>query len=240
VKSAGNGNVLESTRPRGNPPGRIIYPINGPYYYNPVFFYPGFGFYGGGFGLGYGFGYGLGYGAFGCDPFSIWGCDPFGYNNYYSPYYGFGATDGPGFVPGNNQQDTPATPSQFTAPYSYEPPPGPQTPPDAQQSGATNDQGEQAEAVVYLKDGSDYLLRNYWVAGGQLHYQTADGVEHVADMKDVDLQKTVDVNASRGVTFTLRPATDSPANAPTDASPDSTQTPPPNSSPTLEVPATNR
>jgi hypothetical protein len=73
-----------------------------------------------------------------------------------------------------------------------------------------NTSNEEDEAVVYLKDGTVYLISDYWLADNQLHYLSSDGAEHVIDMDQVDLQKTVDVNAKRGVDFTLRPR---PANA---------------------------
>jgi hypothetical protein len=72
-----------------------------------------------------------------------------------------------------------------------------------------NSSNEQDGAVVYLKDGTVYLISNYWMANDQLHYVMSDGVEHVIDMDEVDLQRTVDANEKRGVDFTLRatPAT---------------------------------
>jgi hypothetical protein len=235
ARSGATGNTFgsrpfEGMRPRGNPPGRIIY---WPPFYPGGFypgFYPGFGFYGGGFGLGFG--------AFGCDPFSWWGCnnfayDNFGYYNYYSPYYGFGAPPEPGPSSDYYQQDTPASPaspsSEYTIPYTYEPPPGPQNPPDAQsQNRSAAESSDQGEVVVYLKDGRVYLVRDYWVAGGQLHYRTADGGENTVDWNDIDVQKSVDVNARRGVDFTLRPSENPPPDA-APAPPDAPANPPSNS-----------
>jgi hypothetical protein len=212
-----NGNPLTARpfatmQPRGNPPGRIIYPYPPVYPYYPGYFYPGFG-YGLGYGYGYGFGYGgFGLGFFGCDPFSGWGCNSFGAFNYYSPYYGFGAPPSPGPSSDYYGVDTPASPpSEFTVPYTYEPPPGPQTPPDTQSQ--NNPPVDKDEVMVYFKDGRVYMVRDYWVAGNQLHYRTADGGENTVDWNDIDVQKTVDVNASRGVDFTLRPSNDPPADA---------------------------
>jgi hypothetical protein len=51
-------------------------------------------------------------------------------------------------------------------------------------------------------------VTNYWVADGKLHYLTSYGGENTIDLDDLDVQKTVDVNASRSVEFTLKPAPD--------------------------------
>jgi hypothetical protein len=81
-----------------------------------------------------------------------------------------------------------------------------------------NSAGEQDEAVLYLKDGTIYLISDYWLEDNQIHYVSGDRMEHIIDLDLVDLQKTVDVNAKRGVAFTLRPAPEPPAQAP-DANP---------------------
>jgi len=57
-----------------------------------------------------------------------------------------------------------------------------------------------------MKNGAVYAVTNYWIADGKLHYLTSYGGENAIDLNDLDLQKTVDVNASRGVEFTLKPA----------------------------------
>lgn len=65
------------------------------------------------------------------------------------------------------------------------------------------------EYVLYLKDGSVYVVNDYWFADGKLVYSTATGQESV-DMDRIDMQKTLDVNAKRGLVFTLRPAAPQP------------------------------
>jgi hypothetical protein len=122
-------------------------------------------------------GYGFGFEA--CDPFWGWnfGCAGFGYSNYF----------GDGFAP-TLSYDGPSEPDYVPVPSD----------------GNTN--GEQDEAVLYLKDGTVYLISDYWLADNRIHYVTSDGAEHTIDLDEVDLQKSVDVNAKRGVTFTLRPA----------------------------------
>jgi hypothetical protein len=79
--------------------------------------------------------------------------------------------------------------------------------------------------MLYLNDGTVYALTNYWVAGGRLHYVTQYGGENSVAMDQVDMQRTVDVNAHRGVPITLRPRDgDAPA-AP--VTPDSSTPAPP-------------
>jgi hypothetical protein len=84
--------------------------------------------------------------------------------------------------------------------------------------------GDSDEAVLYLKDGTVYLISDYWLANNQIHYVTGDGVEHAIDMDVVDLQQTVDVNAKRGMEFTLKPAPSSDGS--NDQSPASQGSPP--------------
>jgi hypothetical protein len=59
-----------------------------------------------------------------------------------------------------------------------------------------------AEAVLWLKDGTVYGLRDYWFVAGKLYYVTNYGGENSIDMDRVDLRKTVDEDALRGVDFT--------------------------------------
>ncbi|MGA7919424.1 MAG: hypothetical protein WCA38_07100, partial [Candidatus Acidiferrales bacterium] len=59
--------------------------------------------------------------------------------------------------------------------------------------------------LIYLKDGTTYAASDYWLADGRLHYVVSYGGESTLDMNDVDLQRTVDENARRGVHFSLKP-----------------------------------
>jgi hypothetical protein len=64
-------------------------------------------------------------------------------------------------------------------------------------------------AQLCLNDGTAYSVTDYWVVDGQLHFITVeeDGtktVEHTIDFKELNLQKTIDVNESRGFRFVLR------------------------------------
>lgn len=161
-------------------------------------FFPGF--WGGpffGFGLGLGPGWGLGWDQ--CDPGWGWGytsfCEP---NNYTYGYYGPDAYLPPPPPPGEYEPEYPQ-PSEEGG-YLYEAPPS--------EIPGSNEEQNHFEVVIYLRDGTVYLVSDYWLSGGELHYTLSDGNEYGIDMSQVDLQKTVDVNAKRGIHFTLRNSPD--------------------------------
>ena len=57
--------------------------------------------------------------------------------------------------------------------------------------------------ILFLNDGSSYGVTDYWLANGELHYVTTYGGENKIPVEELDLQRTVDANATRGVNFTL-------------------------------------
>jgi hypothetical protein len=60
-------------------------------------------------------------------------------------------------------------------------------------------------ALIYLKDGTTFAASDYWLQAGQLHYMVNHDGETTLSMDEVDLQRTVDENARRGVRFSLKP-----------------------------------
>lgn len=62
------------------------------------------------------------------------------------------------------------------------------------------------DTLIYLADGTNYAVTSYWLSGSKLHYLTSYGAEDAVPIGEVDLQRTVNANAARGVPFTLRPA----------------------------------
>ena len=158
------------------------------------FFGPGYGYgYGYGFGGFYPWGFGLGLG-FDCDPLWNFGCDAYGYPGYgyYGPY-------APGFYlnsySGDDVAAAPDTPQDYGA-YSDQ-----NTAPDESSEASAN-----GTTVLYLNDGTSFTVTDYWVADYKLHYITDGARENVIDLDQIDVQRTVDENAARGVNFTLRPA----------------------------------
>lgn len=62
------------------------------------------------------------------------------------------------------------------------------------------------DTLLYFADGTNYAVTSYWLAGGKLHYITSYGAEDAVPIGQIDIQRTVDANAARGVPFTLRPS----------------------------------
>jgi hypothetical protein len=201
----------------------------GRFHHHPIIFYPYYPF---GF---YPFGYGFG---FGCDP--LWGCPAgfgygfgFGYGLGYGAGFGYGGGD-LGYYSGapdyggsdlNFNATTPSSPEDMGSPEGNAG--------DWQDASVDNSQSSNASpqpyVVLILRDGSSYAVSDYWLAGGKLHYVTSYGGENSIDANQLDLQRTVNENALRGITFTLRPAPS--ANAPADEQ-SAQPAPPANNQPT--------
>ena len=102
--------------------------------------------------------------------------------------YGFG-TYGYPYVPPPTYE--PPTYSEPPEPYSYGSGSGRELP------------------QLFFKDGSVYLVTDYWLVEGQIHFITvedvgAKSVEHVIPFDDLDLQRTIDVDTRLGFKFVLR------------------------------------
>ena len=76
--------------------------------------------------------------------------------------------------------------------------------------------------VLFLKDGTVYAITDYWIADNKLHYITNYGGENSIPLDQLDMQRTVDVNAKRGINITLRP---SPQSQQAATAPDAQPTP---------------
>ncbi|MGA9631488.1 MAG: hypothetical protein WBQ63_08700, partial [Candidatus Acidiferrales bacterium] len=178
---------IETQRPHPWGPGR----------FHPGRFGAGYGYgYGYGFGGFYPWGFGLGFDFGGvCDPAWDYGCDAYGY-----PGYGYYGGYAPGLYLGSSGDDSSAAPdnSQDYGTYS-------------EQNTAPSDSPETSanqSTVVYLNDGTSFAVTDYWVADYKLHYIVDGARENTIDLDQIDVQRTVDENAARGVNFTLRPAPD--------------------------------
>jgi hypothetical protein len=188
-------------------------PIHQGYPYYPYYPYFGYNPYYGAFGFGFG-----GYG--GCNPF--WGCFGygFGYGVGYGNGYGFGG--GAGYfgttAGGYNSGWTDAAAegsSNVTSPDNTDsyllaaPGTGGADSVTGSSNGTqelrTDAAPEQTYVLLYLKDGTSFAVSDYWLADGKLHYVTSYGGDNAVDESRVDLQRTVNENAARGVDFTLKP-----------------------------------
>jgi hypothetical protein len=208
--------------------------ISGPTRFYPISFYPGFGYFGPGFGfLGYGGGFAFG---FGCDPLWNFGCGAFG------PGYGYGYGGGYGnynpvteSIQADSSSDTSS--ADYGGPSVWRnPPTNDSSPRDGDTSSSSASQSSSSAAgnsytVIYLQDGTSFAVTDYWVADGKLHYVTSYGGENAVDLKQFDIERTTEENATRGVTVTLRgaaapnapstrPAAQIPANSSTATVPD--------------------
>lgn len=93
---------------------------------------------------------------------------------------------------------------------------------------------------LYLKDGTVFGVTDYWFMNGQVHFRMASeafepqqdssgrnrrGSEHVINLDELDVQRTIDVNTARGFRVVLRDAPlerylrDHPSETPPDLSP---------------------
>jgi hypothetical protein len=193
-------------------------PIGPGYTYYPYYPYPYFGY------NPYYAGFGFGWGSFGpCNPF--WGC--LGYGNGFGFGYGYGYGGGFGYVggypsgyntgwtdesaEGSESKTSPDDPSSYV--ISANPSKSANTTASDELSDLppVNADQQPTYVLLFLKDGSNFAVSDYWLSGGKLHYVTSYGGENAIDQSQLDLQRTVNENATRGVTFSLRPQ---PAAAP--------------------------
>jgi hypothetical protein len=159
------------------------------------------------FGTGYGYGYGYGFGGFypsgfglgfdfggACDPAWDFGCDAYG-----SAGYGYYGPDGPGLYLGSSGYDSSVAPDNS---QDYGTSEQNTAPSESSQTSANQ------TTVLYLNDGTSFGVTDYWVADYKLHYIVDGARENTIDLDQIDVQRTVNENAARGVNFTLRPAPD--------------------------------
>jgi hypothetical protein len=164
----------------------------------------------GGFGC---FGCGFGFGAFGFGPFfdfgwgwpGFYGYDPFWYGSYLGfgyPYYpGSGYS---GYSVPNSDPDYSSSNQNLDGGYSFS---ANNNLGVAAPGTMMNDNraGSAPMSLIYLKNRTTYSVSDYWLQGGRLHYTVNYGAPSTLKMKEVDLQRTVDENARRGIRFSLKP-----------------------------------
>ena len=188
----------------------------------------GFGF---GWGLG-GWGWGWGFGwpwvGFYGDPFWY---DPFWFDNpwywpepdvYYGPDADYYPPEGPADLgaPADNvapqDQDNEA-PQDNVAPPGANDSVQPEQP-QQNDSGALPDQSNSSEAasaaseiVLYLDNGQAFAVSDYWFSKGQLYFDMDNGAEVGIDASRLDVQRTTDENARRGLQFEMKTSPAHPA-----------------------------
>jgi hypothetical protein len=143
---------------------------------------------------------------------------PWGIAGYAEPW-GYG----PVYSPGYDATAQAASSDEYVTGYAPVPPPE-----------APAGMAEEAAplTLIFLTDGTNFAVTDYWLEGRKLHYVTSYGGENSVALEKFDLQKTVDENYKLGILFSLRPA---PAAAPDSAEPP-TVTPPPTPPPAAPQP----
>ena len=129
---------------------------------------------------------------------------PSGVPDYPSPDY----PSGPVYNPPDTSATLQYTP--LTSPY----PSLASLPPEDLSGSANVSARMRNDVLLYLKDGSVFSVASYTVSNGQLSYVTAYGDKNDVAVDQLDLQKTIQANAARGVAFTLTPASPAAGSSP--------------------------
>ena len=171
------------------------------------------------------------------NPFLFGGCNPFwGLANgcgFLAPYYGYGVGYFPPAYPSSPGYPSAApdypsgpvyTPPDSSATLQYTPPMGQypslaSLPPEDLSASTDLSTRVLKEVLLYFKDGSVFSVASYTVSDGRLHYVTGYGHKNDVAVDQLDLQKTIQANAARGVAFTLTPASPSAASSPSPLGP---------------------
>ena len=64
--------------------------------------------------------------------------------------------------------------------------------------------------LLVLNNGANHAVTDYWVNDGYLEYISSDGIRSHIPLEALDLQRTVNQNAHRGLPFVLRSAPQNP------------------------------
>lgn len=142
--------------------------------------------------------------GFNCFNSGVFFFDPFFFGFASSSWYGSPGWSGYGSIGPTEVPPQPVSPGEF----------------DSVDMNGANAEGNEGEehakhespvTLLQLRDGSMYGLTEYWVEGDELHYFTTYGGENSVPLGHIDFEKTIKLNADRGVDFVLRPK---PAAAP--------------------------
>lgn len=158
------------------------------------------------------------FGGFGvpfCDPFRhrFFFSSPFFFNNGWSCFgAGFGdsglflwdsgffaTTDG---IIGDGTNAPWMIPEEITPPEMQEPAAGDAASLSAKEFAVSKPEEKPPQVTLLeLKDGAMYGLTDYWVETGELHYVTDYGGENAVSLERIDFEKTVQLNAEKGLPF---------------------------------------
>jgi hypothetical protein len=134
--------------------------------------------------------------AFFVDPFFLgWSSGPL----LYGPTFGNTTWFEGGMAPDSTMQ-SPAEPNPNSDAINETPHSG-----GSATSSPDGIKAERTITLLQLRDGSMYGLIDYWVRDGELHYTTTYGGQDSVTFERIDIEKTVQLNADRGVPFMLVP-----------------------------------
>jgi len=145
-----------------------------------------------------------------------WNCSNYGYffDPFFSGWFSGPLPDDPAFggptwFEGRTAPDsTVQSPAEPKRAYPPTIPDLTNETPNCSGSTTSSPNGMRAErpiTLLQLVDGSMYGLTDYWVKDGELHYTTTYGGQNSLPLERIDFEKTVQLNADRGVPFVVRP-----------------------------------
>jgi hypothetical protein len=74
----------------------------------------------------------------------------------------------------------------------------------AESPGDPEEMNSSGLTLLVLKNGTGYVVTEYWVEAGALRYITSEGVRRALPLAELDLDMTVRLNRERGVRWVLR------------------------------------
>jgi hypothetical protein len=74
----------------------------------------------------------------------------------------------------------------------------------ASSQGDADDGSDPRLTLIVLKGGAAYVVRQYWVENGRMHFTSGDGEQKLLPLERIDLSQTVRLNRERNVEFVLR------------------------------------
>jgi hypothetical protein len=183
------------------PVGIFLLPGSGrPAFRAPIFFRP--------FSFGVGFPGGFGYAGSMSQPggmplgFGLWpACDSAATPGVFwtiGPCFGIGDYSLGSTATQNEYLPGTAPPSTYLLPLFFSEEPGPV----AQQNPSSP--APAPTMLLYVTDGSTIAASDWWVAHGRLQYITDSGAKGSMDLSQLDLERTIKQNETRGLQFHLR------------------------------------
>lgn len=121
---------------------------------------------------------------------------------FYDPSW-YGGYDDPGAIGGPIDLNSPNSPNSYLGVDPYANSDGAYYDPESSSPAAPKD--EPPVVLLQLRNGLMYGLKDYWVEGDMVHYTTTYGGQNAIPIEQIDLAKTAQLNADRGITFALHP-----------------------------------